>query len=59
MPFELKNAKATFHRLMSIVFKLLIGNIMKVSINNMITKSVEVKDHYLRSLRDVFTFEKV
>jgi len=46
MPFGLKNAGATFQRMVNKVFKDLIGNTMEVYIDNMLVKSVHHTDHF-------------
>jgi len=45
MPFGLKNAGATYQRLVNKVFKPLIGKTMEVYVDDMITKSVKENDH--------------
>jgi len=45
MPFGLKNAGATYQRLVNKLFKLLIGKIMEVYVDNMIVKSKTGGDH--------------
>ena len=44
MPFGLKNAGATYHRMMSRVFEDQIGKILEVYIDDMIVKTPEDKD---------------
>ena len=44
MPFGLKNAGATYQRMMSRVFKDQIGKILEVYIDDMIVKNPEDKD---------------
>ena len=45
MPFDLKNAGATYQRLMNMIFKDLIGNKIEVYVDNMLVKSRMVGDH--------------
>ena len=45
MPFGLKNAEATYQRLVTKMFRLLIGKTMEVYIDNMLLKSKECRDH--------------
>ena len=45
MPFGLKNAGATYQRLVNKIFKQLIGRSMEVYIDNMITKSQLTNQH--------------
>jgi len=53
MPFGLKNAGATYQRLVNKVFESLIGKTMEVYVNDMITKSVKENDH-ARDLEETF-----
>jgi len=53
MPFGLKNAGATYQRLMDKVFKDQIGRNMEVYVDDMVVKSGEVEKH-LRDLEEVF-----
>ncbi|KAH9698780.1 protein kinase domain-containing protein [Citrus sinensis] len=53
MPFGLKNAGATFQRLVNKVFKPLIGHTMEVYVDDMITKSREPRDH-VKHLEETF-----
>jgi len=53
MPFGLKNAGATYQRLMDKVFKEQIGKNMEVYVDDMIVKSGEVHKH-LEDLEEVF-----
>ena len=53
MPFGLKNAGATYQRLMDKVFKKQIGKNMEVYVDDMIVKSREVEKH-LEDLEEVF-----
>ena len=45
MPFGLKNASATYQRLVNKIFKEMIGKTMEVYIDDMLVKSVKVTDH--------------
>ncbi len=45
MPFGLKNAEATYQRLVSMMFKDQIGDIMEVYIDDMVVKSKNAQDH--------------
>lgn len=45
MPFDLKNAKATYQRLMNGMFSDLKGKIIEVYIDDMIIKSKSVQDY--------------
>ena len=45
MSFELKNTGATYQRLVNKLFKPLIGKMMEVYIDDMITKYVEQAEH--------------
>jgi len=53
MPFELKNAGATYQRLVNKVFKPLIGKTIEVYIDDMITKSVKEANH-VQDLEETF-----
>lgn len=53
MPFGLKNAGATYQRLMDKVFQRQIGRNMEIYADNMVVKSNSVADH-LADLSDVF-----
>jgi len=53
MPFGLKNAGATYQRLMDKVFKNQIGKNMEVYVDDMVVKSEEVEKH-LGDLEEVF-----
>ena len=44
-PFRLKNVRATYQRLVTEIFQLLLGNTMEAYIDNMIVKSKESFDH--------------
>ena len=45
MPFGLKNAGATYQRLVTKMFRLLLGSTMEVYINDMLVKSKQCLDH--------------
>ena len=45
MPFDLKNARATYQRLVTKIFQLLLGNTMEAYIDDMLVKSKERFDH--------------
>ncbi|MBW1279398.1 reverse transcriptase family protein, partial [Escherichia coli] len=45
MPFGLKNAGATYQRLVNKMFKDQLGKTMEVYIDDMLVKSLEEKDH--------------
>ena len=53
MPFGLKNARATYQRLMDKVFREQIGKNMDVYVDDMIVKSCEVQQH-VEDLEEVF-----
>lgn len=53
MPFGLKNAGATYHRLVNQMFAEKLGDTMEVYIDDMLVKSLHAKDH-LAHLRDCF-----
>lgn len=53
MHFGLKNAGATYQRLVNKIFKPLIGHTMKVYVDDMITKSKEPRDH-VKHLEETF-----
>ncbi|KAK0602448.1 hypothetical protein LWI29_033488 [Acer saccharum] len=53
MPFGLKNAGATYQRLVNKLFKPLIGKSMEVYIDDMITKS-QVAHQHPKDLRQTF-----
>ena len=53
MPFGLKNAGATYQRLVNKVFKPLIRHTMEVYVDDMITKSKELRDH-VKHLEETF-----
>ena len=53
MPFGLKNAGATYQRLMDKVFKDQIGKNMEVYVDDMVVKSGEIEKH-LEDLEEVF-----
>ena len=45
MPFGLKNASATYQRLMTKIFRPLVGRIMEVHIDDIVVKSKTREDH--------------
>ena len=45
MPFGLKNAEATYQRLVTKMFRLLLGSTMEVYIDDMLVKSKQLPDH--------------
>ena len=53
MPFELKNAGATYQRLMNKMFAHQIGRNVQVYVDDMLLKSVREDDH-LSDLRETF-----
>ena len=53
MPFGLKNAKATYQRLVTKIFRPLLGNTMEAYIDDMLVKSKERFNH-IKHLQDVF-----
>ena len=53
MPFGLKNAGATYQRLVNQMFSKQIGRNMEVYVDDMLVKSKEEKDH-LDDLRETF-----
>ncbi|KAL2457009.1 Uncharacterized protein Adt_46516 [Abeliophyllum distichum] len=55
MPFDLKNAGATYQRLVNRMFVGQIGNNMEVYVDDMLVKSVNAKDHigHLRGMFEV------
>jgi len=57
MPFGLKNAGATFQRMVTKMFEPLLGRTMEAYINDMVVKSKDEKDH-LRDLDEMFQILK-
>ncbi|XP_058202626.1 uncharacterized protein LOC131317062 [Rhododendron vialii] len=57
MPFGLKNAGATFQRMVYLLFGLLIGKIMEAYIDDMVVKSIKAENH-LSHLAEVFAILK-
>ena len=53
MPFGLKNAGATYQRLMTKIFRPLMGKAMEVYINDMLVKSKECPNH-TKHLQETF-----
>ena len=54
MPFGLKNAKATYQRLVNKMFDKQIGRNMEVYVDDMLIKSKE-EDTHLDDLKETFT----
>ncbi|GFY91124.1 hypothetical protein Acr_07g0013200 [Actinidia rufa] len=54
MPFGLKNAEAAYQRMVTKMFKSVLGRIMDAYIDDMVVKSREESDH-LRDLSEIFT----
>ena len=57
MPFGLKNAGATYQRMVTTMFGHLIGKTMEAYIDDMLIKSVKEEDH-LTDLREVFRIHR-
>ena len=53
MPFGLKNARATYQRLVTKIFRPLIGKTMVVYINDMLVKTKKCPDH-MKHLKETF-----
>ncbi|KAL5579748.1 hypothetical protein UlMin_012190 [Ulmus minor] len=53
MPFGLKNASATYQRLVNKMFKEQIGKTMEVYVDDMLVKSLKVEEH-IRDLKETF-----
>ena len=53
MPFGLKNARATYQRLVTKIFRPLMGKTMEVYIDDMLVKSKERPDH-TKHLQETF-----
>ena len=53
MPFELKNAEATYQRLVNRIFKDKIDKTMEVYVDDMLVKSTTM-EHHLRHLEETF-----
>ena len=53
MPFSLQNARATYQRLVTKIFRLLLGNTMEAYIDDMLMKSKERFDH-TKHLQEAF-----
>jgi len=53
MPFRLKNAEATYQRMVNKVFKDLLGNTMEPYVDDMIVKILEQESH-IKKLSQVF-----
>ena len=58
MPFGLKNAGATYQRMVKKMFNAQIGRNLEVYVDDMITKSKEVKDH-AKALGETFSTLRV
>ncbi|CAA0805907.1 Unknown protein, partial [Striga hermonthica] len=58
MPFGLKNAGATYQRLVEKIFKKQLGRNMEVYVDDMLVKSKEAMD-YVRDLRKILNAEEV
>ncbi|KAG5541026.1 hypothetical protein RHGRI_021048 [Rhododendron griersonianum] len=53
MPFGLKNAGATFQRMIALLFKGLLGRVMEAYIDDMVVKSKDAADHIIH-LGEIF-----
>ena len=53
MPFGLKNAGATYQRLVNMMFKDKLGDTMEVYIDDMVVKSKKAEDH-LQDIKEAF-----
>ena len=53
MPFDLKNTKVTYQRLMNMMFNDLIGTIIEVYVDDMLVKSKKAGD-YVEDLNQMF-----
>ena len=53
MPFGLKNAGATYQRLVNRIFKDKISKTMEVYVDNMLVKST-IMEHHLQDLKETF-----
>ena len=53
MPFGLKNARSTYQRMMTKMFKPQLGKNIEIYINDMVVKSMLVPEH-VRDLRNIF-----
>ena len=53
MSFGLKNVEATYQRLVTKIFRLLMGKTMEIYINDMLVKSKECSDH-MKHLQETF-----
>ena len=58
MPFGLKNARATYQRLVCMMFKDLIRRSMEVYVDNMIVKSKMAGD-YVEHLKQMFNIYRI
>ncbi|KAG5516717.1 hypothetical protein RHGRI_037452 [Rhododendron griersonianum] len=57
MPFGLKNAEATFQRMIALLFKGLLGRVMEAYIDDMVAKSMNAADHLIH-LGEIFNVLK-
>ncbi|CAL2254443.1 unnamed protein product [Prunus armeniaca] len=57
LPFDLKNASATYQRLVNNLFAPLIGNTMEVYVDDMLVKS-RTADHHISNLFAMLTILK-
>ena len=57
MPFGLKNVEATYQKLMTKIFKPLIGHIVKVYIDDIVVKS-RTRNEHARHLKETFRLMK-
>ena len=53
MPFGLKNARATYQRLVNMMFRHLIGKTIEVYVDDMLVKSRQITNH-IRDLEEAF-----
>ena len=55
MPFGLKNAGATYQRMVTDVFKPILGTLIEAYVDDMVIKSRYAKDH-VKHLEEVFSY---